>query len=243
MSVKFETSDDDLIRVIKESVPAQIIKIGEEEFTTKQIHRIPEKPLVSVIKCSTLTGIVDYINEELDIKASGNPFVVVNGPENVTVLLEVDHREDRRFSPIAAAAETPSIQYGYYAPQEDTLVGLQSRFVQTPDRDSLIQILSSLVHSEELKQTDDGMAQEVITQRGVRRQVGEIQNPYMLQPFRTFPEVEQPVSPFVVRLKKGTDGIQVALFEADGGAWKNAAMRSIKEYLKKELGANVSVIA
>ena len=30
-------------------------------------------------------------------------------------------------------------------------------------------------------------------------------------------------------------GITCALFEADGGAWKNAAMKSIKEYLEFEL--------
>ena len=30
-------------------------------------------------------------------------------------------------------------------------------------------------------------------------------------------------------------GIECAIFEADGGAWKNVAMKSIKEYLQFEL--------
>ncbi|SUM44627.1 Uncharacterised protein [Staphylococcus petrasii] len=34
-------------------------------------------------------------------------------------------------------------------------------------------------------------------------------------------------------LKSG--GIQVALFEADGGAWKNEAILAIKDYLEVEL--------
>jgi len=31
------------------------------------------------------------------------------------------------------------------------------------------------------------------------------------------------------------DGVECAIFEADGGAWKNAAMKNIKEYLQFEL--------
>ena len=31
------------------------------------------------------------------------------------------------------------------------------------------------------------------------------------------------------------NGISCALFEADGGAWRNLAMESIKEYLQEEL--------
>ena len=30
-------------------------------------------------------------------------------------------------------------------------------------------------------------------------------------------------------------GVECAVFEADGGAWKNAAMDSIKQYLKEAL--------
>ena len=35
--------------------------------------------------------------------------------------------------------------------------------------------------------------------------------------------------------QKERDGVECALFEADGGAWKNAAMKNIKEYLQYEL--------
>jgi len=32
------------------------------------------------------------------------------------------------------------------------------------------------------------------------------------------------------------DGPQMALFEADSGAWKNETIKNIEEYLKEELG-------
>ena len=61
-----------------------------------------------------------------------------------------------------------------------------------------------------------------------------VPNPVKLRPYRTFVEVEQPVSEFVFRMKDN-NGITCALFEADGGAWKNTAMRNIKNYLESEL--------
>jgi len=55
-----------------------------------------------------------------------------------------------------------------------------------------------------------------------------------LKPYRTFNEVEQPESEFLLRL---SDGAQVALYEADGGAWKLTARRNIADYLRKQLAA------
>ena len=38
------------------------------------------------------------------------------------------------------------------------------------------------------------------------------------------------------RMQQDKDGgVSCAIFEADGGAWKNAAMRNVKEYLQFEL--------
>ena len=53
-----------------------------------------------------------------------------------------------------------------------------------------------------------------------------------LIPFSTFSEVKQPERELLLRL----DGSgSVALFEADGGAWKLEARKNIADYLKSEL--------
>lgn len=62
----------------------------------------------------------------------------------------------------------------------------------------------------------------------------KVPNPVKLRPYRTFHEVEQPASDFIFRMKSER-GISCALFEADGGAWENAAMANIKNYLEFEL--------
>lgn len=61
-----------------------------------------------------------------------------------------------------------------------------------------------------------------------------VPNPVYLKPFRTFTEITQPESAFVLRMRE-SGGIQVALFEADGGAWKNEAILAIKDYLEIQL--------
>lgn len=66
------------------------------------------------------------------------------------------------------------------------------------------------------------------------------------KPYRTFLEVDQPVSEFIFRMKQDKyDGVLCALFEADGGAWKMEATERIKKYLESELKAysNFTVIS
>lgn len=65
-------------------------------------------------------------------------------------------------------------------------------------------------------------------------------------PYRTFTEVAQPMSNFIFRVKDNDRyGVTCALFEADGGAWKNEAKANIKAHLEKELAdvSNIFVIS
>lgn len=57
-----------------------------------------------------------------------------------------------------------------------------------------------------------------------------------LRPFRTFLEVEQPVSEFLLRLD---DDGNVGLFEADGGMWQQTAKASIAAYFEDKLAQEV----
>lgn len=82
---------------------------------------------------------------------------------------------------------------------------------------------------------DDGVTQKATIRQGIASKTDAVvPNPVTLRPYRTFIEVTQPVSSFIFRVKD-LHGISCALFEADGGAWKNAAMENIKNYLEYEL--------
>lgn len=93
--------------------------------------------------------------------------------------------------------------------------------------------------------TDDGVGQSVTIKTGVKlAKAGTIKNPVALIPCRTFSEIPQPMSEFLFRLREGG---QFSLYEADGGAWRWQAMRTIKselEFLLYEANAEyVQVIA
>lgn len=97
----------------------------------------------------------------------------------------------------------------------------------------------NIVASEELRLKDDGMSQETVTRKGVRSEATTISNPHLLKPFRTFAEVDQPESAFIVRLQKsGENAIRAAILEADGGAWRNTARLAIKAWLEEALNVN-----
>ena len=57
-----------------------------------------------------------------------------------------------------------------------------------------------------------------------------------LRPYRTFLEVDQPESEFLLRLD---DNGNVGLFEADGGMWEQTAKASILSYFEEHLAEEV----
>ena len=57
-----------------------------------------------------------------------------------------------------------------------------------------------------------------------------------LRPYRTFTEVEQPESEFILRLD---DEGRVGIIEADGGAWKMTAKANIAAYFETTLAEEV----
>ena len=76
-----------------------------------------------------------------------------------------------------------------------------------------------------------------MTQKGVALQANEAIRPIVrLKPYRTFQEVEQPESPFLIRVSERG----ISFTEADGGMWKLTARETIKKFLEKRLQQEVS---
>jgi hypothetical protein len=135
--------------------------------------------------------------------------------------------------------------FGQYQDAESFVIGLQTLFLPSPQRDEILMLLASIKESVVRETVDNGVSQEVKTAGGVVM-VGmtKVPNPVELQPYRTFREVAQPFSRFVIRLRSGKDGEKpaCALFEADGGSWKLEAILSIRGYLLSTVGSTIHVI-
>ena len=127
----------------------------------------------------------------------------------------------------------PSISVNQYMSQEHAVIELQSLYAVTDDRDYLLALLSRIDVNQGVSSVDNGISQEVSVRTGAVLKEQQTAQPIVhLQPYRTFLEVEQPASDFLLRLDK--EG-RPALYEADGGAWKLEAKRNIAAYLGEQL--------
>ena len=213
----------------------EIMEINGEEYSDKQLHRICHNPKADRIKMTTLTSLVEYIKANIDIMSEKMIVHVVN-PKRVILFSQLDDDREREYL-VDVEAQVPEFNYGSYIGHESFLIALQSKFIDNPDRELLLKFTGTVENGTVAQYGDDGVTQKATIKTGIASK-GEaiVPNPVKLRPFRTFIEVEQPESAFVFRMKQGElSGVACAIFEADGGAWKNAAMKNIKEYLQFEL--------
>ncbi len=192
-------------------------------------------PMAEPVLMSTLTSLLDYIREEVDVMA-GRMIIHVTSPEEVLLYSCLNEKRNREYL-VTVKSQAPDFSYGRFMGHEAFCIGVQSKFISDPgtDKDLLLKFAGTVENGSVAEYGDDGVTQKATVRQGIASKTDAIvPNPVILRPYRTFPEVEQPASSFIFRMKEN-DGVCCALFEADGGAWKNEAMRNIKEYLKENL--------
>ncbi|UJW58766.1 hypothetical protein HXZ66_15730 [Bacillus sp. A116_S68] len=210
-----------------------------QTYSDKHLQLMKD-PTASDFTVHSLHGLVEYLESDLDTEE--NVMVHVKSPTEVACFSAVNSNKNRDMW-ISAKAMLPSFYFDRFYNTEDFNIKLQSAFVQTEDRDTMLKVVGSI--QEEAVKTigDDGVSQSVTARTGVAS-VGNVKvpNPVLLAPFRTFIEVQQPSSEFIFRMQ---DGPSCALFEADGGAWKVTAMANIKSFLEERLSErqNIFIIA
>jgi len=130
------------------------------------------------------------------------------------------------------ATDVPGFKDGF-RDQESAIIELRSRFVSNAGTEYLLDLLSRMETENGVTVKDNGVAQTVETRKGASlKQVEPVRPRVALRPYRTFQEVEQPESEFLLRVNgKG----EVGLFEADGGMWKLKARETIKVFLEEQL--------
>lgn len=213
----------------------QVLEINGETYSDKELHRICHNPKASRIELTTLTSLVEYIEANIDTM-SDKMIVHVVSPTRVILLSQLDDDRQREYL-LNVEAQVPEFSYGRYMGHESFLIALQAKFIPNEDRDLLLKFTGTVENGTVAQYGDDGVTQKATIKTGIASK-GEaiVPNPVKLRPFRTFIEVEQPESAFIFRMRQDErSGVECAIFEADGGAWKNAAMKCIKEYLQFEL--------
>jgi len=192
----------------------------------------------------------DYVAANRDELNLSNHLVHVVSHELVVLQSRV-HGPMAQRDAIVDAAFVPlfgesSFKFGVFYPLETFNVSLQALFVPDDSVASILRVIGTVKESAVRETSDDGVTQAVSAQRGVHLRTDvEIPNPVTLRPYRTFREIEQPASRFVLRLKSGVGESlpTAALFEADGGAWRLTAIEAISRYLRTAVPEALAVIA
>ncbi len=218
----------------------EIVEVNEQSYSTKPLHLV-KYPQAETLQLTTLTGLLDYIRENPDDLHMPEMIIHVVAPDRVNLYsnLNVDWSRDCF---ISCRPLLPKIEYARFMDAESFNIMVQSCFVQDESTAELLKVVGNLKEENVRQIGDDGVSQEVTVKTGIARVANApVPNPVVLALFRTFPEIVQPASKFIFRMQ---DGMLCAVFEADGGAWRNCAIASIKEYLQEQLqDVKVKIIA
>lgn len=213
-------------------------EIDGRTYTDKRIIPV-ERPRVKTLELTTLNSLVKLIQEEL-IDYITPLIVQVSSYDAVEVFAGIQAADRKRENPYRCKAETIRIQFDQKLDYESMMIALKSKFVQTPELLELVKLLGSITEQNSAQVSDDGFSQNVVVRKGIALKDNKTINPIVkLKPYRTFAEIDQPESEFLLRL---SDGTNVALYEADGGAWKLEARKRIADYLREALDGQEDIL-
>lgn len=229
---------EDLWQKAKSSVPVELTDIHGIPHANKSVHAVlpPEVPKLSL---TSLSGLIDFIKANKDGINLSDVILTVDSYQTATLRGKVAPPFQRReIFAVACALQIDAFEFGTYDDLESFTIEVQTKFVDDAERRRLLALAASITSGPIRTVVDDGVTQEVTLKAGITMQAKqEVRNPFNLRPFRTFSEIDQPVSPFIFRLQQGRaeQPPTAALFEADGGAWRIAAMSTINRRLRAAL--------
>ena len=208
----------------------------EASYSDKQLHQIratpqPQKPQIQVC---TLVGLNDLIAGKLEAIDFQGCFLIHVEDEKTVRLIErlSDDHGQRNCLVVARPVEFTKFNFGAFIPQEEFILKVSSLFADGGDKEYVLNVAGSLTTEGTNVSTDDGFSQKVILQAGLsHKKEVTLKKKVSLAPYRTFPEVSQPMSDFVLRARTGESGPSLCLIEADGGKWKLDAIGTIREYM------------
>ena len=220
----------DLVR----QADGKVVEVDGVQYTTVPLHDTRQKdPEPKPFALHTLSGLVEYLNTNRDEIDEGEALVHVEGPTLVTVRSALFGHFQQRYTYAQCVPEVPGNSLGHWIDQESFVIWLQTGFAPTDDLAKVTKLAGTITEEIAQTQADDGITQKVTAKSGVSVvETLKVPNPVVLAPYRTFGEIDQPTSPFVFRVQKGP---RLALFEADGGAWRVKAMQLVHGYLNAGL--------
>lgn len=209
----------------------ETFEINGETYSDRKLERVaPHVDRPQQLEVSGLDSICKLIREEMGLVGST---IMVRVSNYDTVECFTNYRGDfSRFSLYRAKADVPGFRSGWRE-REEALIQLRSLFIPNEGTNYLLDLLSRISEDSNVTSKDNGVTQSVEARQGIALNgLVDVKPRVSLQPFRTFLEVAQPESEFLLRVDKNNG---IGFFEADGGVWKLEAKRNVAAYFEKEL--------
>jgi len=188
-------------------------------------------PVAGSVQLPTLTGFADAVT----MMGQEVSFIHISGPNDVRAYGEIANGERTVLATASCANRFGKIAGGYMD-QDSFILQMMTRFVPAKgDHASVLATVGSLQAQAVRIDEDDGVTQVAVAKRGSKLLNVAIKNPIELYPYRTFPEIDQPPALYVLRVKTDGDKPQVGLFYVEDGAWEDAAVRGICEWLRNRI--------
>lgn len=231
----------------KEAQEPQVVEIEGKVYCNKSLSRYGIEDLAEPITANTLSAVVDYIKQRHD-ELREAMILHIDSPTQVRLYsgLLAEKRREVLFRTNAIVNE---FRFDRWYDQERFLIELQANFIETEDLKTIMQVSGNIQAGTTANYGDDGVSQKTTIKTGILNNTEVlVPNPVTLRPYRTFHEITQPESAYVFRIKEDHGTPCFSLIEAEGGLWKNGAMKAIKEYFEFELAEelekyNITVIA
>ena len=219
------------VEKLLEQRKTQTFDIHGDTYSTERLYRVaPHVDRPEPINICGLNSICKLIREEMD-QVGTTLMLEVKDYETVivfTTLLD-DLSRDKLY---VAKADVPGFRCGFRN-AEEAIIQLRSLFIPNEGTAYLLDLLSRINTEKGVSTQDNGVTQTVTARQGIAlNEKVAIKPRVSLQPFRTFLEVGQPESEFLMRINEQGN---IGLFEADGGVWKLEAKRNVAAYFEREL--------
>lgn len=233
------------IEKILSLAPVGRFQIGGCEYADRPVSLVEPPRDYAPLQLMTLSGLVDAVRAKVDELEPSAWIVEVQSHQGVRIVSRNTGLYGKREVLLSVGlSDGEMFPFGRFLSREEFVIGLQSRFVQQGDVLEVLRLASGLEVSAVMLAEDDGISQRTTTRQGIAlKETVTVKGRVKLRPYRTFREVEQPVSEFVFRLRSKEGMVpECALFEADGGKWELDAVLTIKAWLEAK-NLNIPVIA
>lgn len=203
---------------------------GDTYCDSTLVRVVPHVDSPWALEVTGLDSICKLIREEMEKVEST---IMVQVKDYNLVECFTTYRDNfARFDLYRCRADVPGFRSGWRE-REEALIQLRSLFIPNEGTEYLLNLLSRISEDSNVTSSDNGVTQRVEARQGIAlNSMVEVKPRVSLQPFRTFLEVAQPESEFLLRVDKDRG---IGFFEADGGVWKLEAKRNVVAYFNEAL--------